>query len=310
MSDPDPLVSVVILCWNSENKVDKTLNSVLSIDNIDLEVIIVDNNSSDRTTDICKQILTKSDCRYNIVKNKTNIGYSAGKNLGGNLATGKYILLLDDDVIVDGDVLTKLVHNYNKEPKSGLLTPKTYDRETNQYLGGCFTKFGTTTNYSKNKLETSCEMVEAPFVTGATLFTSKKFWDELGGFDEFAKFNLDDFDISIRSYSRGQKNYIISTTEAIHIGDMSENLARRYRSYYYSRQYIFCKNLPTLRLFKVSVLFFLSSLYFSMRDSVSEGDIWILINHIVSILSFIHKLPHILEKRKATDHISEFPIFQ
>lgn len=92
----DNLVSVIIPTYNRENFIEKSIESVLNQTYKNIEIIIVDDNSSDNTFYIIKKYMEKYDfIKY--VKHDINKGGSAARNTGVNLAKGKYVAFLDSD---------------------------------------------------------------------------------------------------------------------------------------------------------------------------------------------------------------------
>lgn len=87
-------VSVIIPTYNSEKTIQRAVNSVLDSGIHDLEVIIIDDCSSDMTVHICKNIIDK---RLNVLKNEQNQGVSYTRNKGLEMAKGSYLAFLDSD---------------------------------------------------------------------------------------------------------------------------------------------------------------------------------------------------------------------
>lgn len=90
------LVSVIIPVWNSENTVYYAVDSILKQTWRNIEVIVIDDCSTDSTWSILKE-LKKNDSRVKIIKNKVNVGPYVSKNLGLMQAKGKYITGHDAD---------------------------------------------------------------------------------------------------------------------------------------------------------------------------------------------------------------------
>jgi succinoglycan biosynthesis protein ExoO len=89
-------VSVIIAAYNAEDYLAKSIESVLSQEGIALEVVLVDDGSTDNTLEIMKRFATK-DSRVNIVQNCENIGLSAARNQGMRVACGEWVTPLDAD---------------------------------------------------------------------------------------------------------------------------------------------------------------------------------------------------------------------
>ena len=89
-------VSVIIPVYNVEKYLHKTLDSVINQTLKDIEIICVDDCSSDNSFDILEQY-RKKDSRIKIIKNSKNQGVGAARNIGMDFATGDYIMFLDSD---------------------------------------------------------------------------------------------------------------------------------------------------------------------------------------------------------------------
>lgn len=96
MQESNPLVSVVIAAYNSESFIKETLDSVLSQTYRNLEILVCDDASSDRTVDIVKSYKEKDE-RIILIENRENLGISLNMNNGICNAKGKYIAILDAD---------------------------------------------------------------------------------------------------------------------------------------------------------------------------------------------------------------------
>lgn len=109
-----PLVSVVIPVYNISEYVTKCLQSVLSQSYTDLEVIVVDDGSTDDSGKICDKVALK-DSRVKVYHRK-NGGLSSARNFGISKARGKYVALIDGDDFVRWDFVEAMV---NVAEKSG-----------------------------------------------------------------------------------------------------------------------------------------------------------------------------------------------
>lgn len=105
-------VSIVVPVYNSEKYLEKCLDSIINQTYDDIEVILIDDGSSDRSLQICNSY-AKNDERI-IVNHQKNSGVSTARNNGIKLANGKYICFVDSDDIVHKDYIKKLVDNTNK----------------------------------------------------------------------------------------------------------------------------------------------------------------------------------------------------
>lgn len=90
------LISIVIPVFNTSAYLEECLNSVLSQEKVNLEIICVDDKSSDNSLDILKRY-AKKDQRVKIVEHEKNLGLPSARNSGVKQVTGKYIIHLDSD---------------------------------------------------------------------------------------------------------------------------------------------------------------------------------------------------------------------
>ncbi|MBN0986870.1 glycosyltransferase family 2 protein [Amphritea pacifica] len=88
------MISVVIPNYNKSHYLSQAVNSVLMQENVDLEVIVVDDCSTDDSADILQSI---NDPRVRVIFNSINMGVSVSRNLGAMAAKGEYISFLDSD---------------------------------------------------------------------------------------------------------------------------------------------------------------------------------------------------------------------
>lgn len=106
------LISVIIPVYNVSNYLEQCVKSVVSQTYKNLEIILVDDGSTDQSGVLCDQI-KKRDDRI-IVKHQDNKGLSAARNAGIDLATGQYIFFLDSDDVLELNCLMRLHNNLIK----------------------------------------------------------------------------------------------------------------------------------------------------------------------------------------------------
>ena len=101
------VVSVIIPCYNGEKNLKQCINSVRNQTLADIEIICIDDGSTDTTVDILRD-LQKEDSRIILLRQK-NAGAGAARNVGLDHATGKYLSFLDADDFFEPDMLEKSV---------------------------------------------------------------------------------------------------------------------------------------------------------------------------------------------------------
>lgn len=118
-------LSVITVTWKNESSIGKQIESVQKgAVGLELEQIIVDNGSTDRTIEIVKNYP-----QIKLIQNKENLGFGAANNQGYKIATGDYILFLNPDNEVEPDSLLKLCKMMEQRPEIGLLSCKLTTQE-------------------------------------------------------------------------------------------------------------------------------------------------------------------------------------
>jgi len=117
-------LSIIILNYNHKNLLKNCLNSLKEANvRLDYEIIITDNNSDDNSQEFLSQIKVKYKDLKVILNNK-NLGYARANNQAIKLAQGKYVLILNPDVIVLPNSIEKLVEYLKKNEKVGIVGPQ------------------------------------------------------------------------------------------------------------------------------------------------------------------------------------------
>ncbi|MCK4836260.1 MAG: glycosyltransferase family 2 protein, partial [Candidatus Aminicenantes bacterium] len=101
-------ISIVIVTYNGEKFINENLNSIQNQTFLPGEIIIVDNASSDNTINILKKYAT----RVKLIRNKKNLHYAKGVNIGVQNATGDIIVILNQDVVLDDHFLAEVEKKY------------------------------------------------------------------------------------------------------------------------------------------------------------------------------------------------------
>ena len=116
--EDSPLVSVIIPCYNSEEWIDETLESVFNQSYQNFAIIIVDDGSTDSTKKVVDKYIRENRVRYYYQENK---GPAAARNLGIKKATSKYIAFLDSDDLWEEEKLAKQIQFLRKNPEYKLV---------------------------------------------------------------------------------------------------------------------------------------------------------------------------------------------
>lgn len=117
------MISVITICWNAEKVIESTLRSILSQDNADFELIIVDGKSNDSTLSIANRVIKESGFPENQVKilSERDNGVFDAMNKGVSLAKGEYVIFMNcGDSFYASDVLTKFENSIITQDNVGV----------------------------------------------------------------------------------------------------------------------------------------------------------------------------------------------
>src|SRR3990167_298310 len=124
-------ISAIIVNWNRREDTINTIQQLgdINIGSNSLDVVIVDNHSSDESLKSFKALTNKIP-NLHLVESQSNLGYAGGNNLGIVYAQENlkpdFLLILNNDIDFKKDFLTNLHTQINKDPKNGIVSPKIY----------------------------------------------------------------------------------------------------------------------------------------------------------------------------------------
>jgi len=130
-----PLVSVVIPHWNGVEVLSECLESLSETKYPNMEIIVVDNASTDGSPDW----VSLNFPQVKLIENDQNYGYAGGCNRGAKIAEGEYLVFLNNDTIQDHHWLDSLVDFMNLNSNVAAVQPKIlnfFERTKFDYAGG------------------------------------------------------------------------------------------------------------------------------------------------------------------------------
>jgi GT2 family glycosyltransferase len=252
-------LTIIIVTFNSAEIIE---NCLKSFDISKYEVLVIDNNSSDKTVEVVRN----SYKLVEVIENSKNLGFGRANNIGLNQAQTPFALILNPDVqIRDIDIETCLKHLKNN-PQIALASPHTLSEES----------FDNAEKYKTN------EIIYCDFVVGGIMFMNLENVKKFGFFDEQFFMFAEDSVICDNSILNGFKNAIFKDAFAIHLGGKSstKTLKTHFRRFWHlgwsktkykqKRKNIFNYIRSTLR---ICVLYFCEGIfYFLLRNKEKSGQ--------------------------------------
>lgn len=190
----DKLVSVIIPVYNVEKYVKDAVESIQNQSYKNLEIIIIDDGSTDHTYDIVNK-LAKQDNRIKLYRNEKNLKIVKTLNLGLSVANGEYIARMDGDDISALDRIERKVKFLEENEEFDLVGcgMKAIDIDGNQ--------IGQTVHYSNQNL--LLESLEYVTPVSHIWLARKSLYDKLNGYREMS--GVEDYDFLLRMTSEGFK---------------------------------------------------------------------------------------------------------
>lgn len=207
-----PLVSAVVTTYNLKKILLECLNSIIKQDYKRLEIIVVDNASTDGTSVAVKKKYPK----IKIIRNSKNLFSTGGMNTGLKKAKGHYVWFIDHDNIFKTDTLSQMVKLAESDPQIGVVTPKIFYWEKRNVIWSAGTSVNMLTgvNYSREGYDVGqFNKVEEVDIAPANFIVRKKVIDKIGFYDNNFLLSYEDADWCYRVRNAGYK--ILYTPKAV-----------------------------------------------------------------------------------------------
>jgi len=116
-------ISIIIVSYNTKKLLRDCIISIIkNTKNINYEIIVVDNASTDGSVEVIKKLRRTNSINLKIIENETNLGFGGGNNLGIKRAKGKFILLLNSDTIIHDNLVREMVSWMDDMDKVGVAS--------------------------------------------------------------------------------------------------------------------------------------------------------------------------------------------
>jgi GT2 family glycosyltransferase len=225
MNHSSPHVSVVILSYNRPDCLKLSLASVLAQTYTKLDVLVVDNPSG-ASAEV--EAIVRRHPNVRLLQNPTNVGFAGGMNRGIAAASGEYICLTEDDIVMDADSVRRLVEYIEAHDSTGLLAPLILNRTagTVRCAGGEFSLGGVYRKEIYGEGAPDAGLFPRPFdvtyVAGSSLFARADFLRRVGGFREEFFMYVEDVELCARVAKAGRRITVVPGARVYHIEPAEE----------------------------------------------------------------------------------------
>ena len=232
MNSNDILFSVIINCYNSEEFLNECINSVLNQSHSKLEIIIINNKSTDNTKNI---IHSYSDKRIKYFETPKFMSLGKARNFGLNKVKGEFIGFLDSDDYWESDKLKDSINLFDKN--NGVV----YSDVTYFYNNGSFKLYNKRRPHKGNCFEKL--LIDYSLCLSSILF-SKEIIDKYSiEFDETYEV-CEDYDFFIRLAAKTQLNFV--NKPHVNYRIHNNNLTSKKRLLFFKEKEIIINSLPLL----------------------------------------------------------------
>ncbi len=257
-----PKVTIIIPNYNNENVVEKLIESLVNQTYTDYELVVVDNNSSDKSLEIIRRRLEENAHKlkygYRIIRLRKNYGYCIASNIGALYSNATdYLVIINNDLILDKNWLKELVEYMDKNPHIGIASSKVVYHPLNKIdsTGLIIDKYGATLSrgflQKPEVIDESIRKQPLSAVHGASIIIRRKLFKKVGGYDNLLFMYYDDVDLSWRILLLGYEIGCASKSICYHVKKPEYGEDLSLHKYYLSsrnRIRVMIKNLPLKNL--------------------------------------------------------------
>jgi GT2 family glycosyltransferase len=205
---PAPLVSVIVVCWNSAEVLGGCLDCLLAQEYANYEVVVVDDGSQDDTLAVAGRY-TSPDSNLRTVRSPHNRGCPAARNLGLEHARGEIVAFIDADGFAASSWLRELVAAFDEDEGVGAAASTVFFADNPLVLngaGGIVNRQGWAADLSMNESYERAELAsEALYPMGCGMAVRRSALQQVGSFDDRMLNYYDDVDYGIRLWRAGYR---------------------------------------------------------------------------------------------------------
>ncbi len=250
-----PLISVVIITWNSKAYLSTCLDKLVSQKFQGFEVILVDNGSTDGTLDGLEESYPSFSLK--IERLSTNLGFAVANNIGASLSRGKWLALLNADAFPEPDWLENLIKVTRHHRDFSCFSSRQVQANHPELLDGSGDSYHVSgvawrrnINYPADQFGLNIEEIFTP-CAAASLYLRDAFL-KVGGFDEDFFSYFEDVDLGFRLRLHGYLALYVPSAVVHHVGSTTFGINSDFSLYHSHRNLVwtFFKNMPTGLLLK------------------------------------------------------------
>ena len=242
-----PRVTIIIPNYNNEHIVGKLIESLINQTYTNYELIIVDNNSSDKSLEVIRKRLEENAHKlkygYRIIKLRKNYGYCIASNIGALYSNATdYLVIINNDLILDRNWLKELVEYMDKNPHIGIASSKVVYHPLNKVdsTGLIVDRYGAVISrgFLQNPETVDTRIINQTISSahGASIIVRKELFKAIGGYDNLLSMYYDDVDVSWRIMLLGYKVGYANNSICYHVKTPEYSIRLSVWKYYLSNR--------------------------------------------------------------------------
>ncbi len=255
-----PRVAIIILNWNKKNELLALLSVLKEIDYKFFDIVVVDNGSTDGSAEVVK----KEYPHVNLIRNNENLGGTGGFNTGLRYACAsnkyKYAWLLDNDVVVKHDTLSRLIEVMEKDEAVGLAGSRIMNKKDREFLvemGGLLKResIGVTPVLERPERHTGVLVFDVDYVAICSAVVRLSALGKVGLMDERFFIFWDDIDWGISFKKHGYKVVCVYTSVVYHDSFLEKDRGDHTNFYYGIRNplLVYAKHFDLTKILRILI---------------------------------------------------------
>lgn len=199
--ETSPKVSIIVPCYNEEKVLMQSLTSLDSVDYSPMEIVVVDDGSSDCTLEIAKKFAQTAKNKINIITQK-NSGKASTLNIGISVASGEFLLCVDADSLVDSQSIMSGLRHFINNPQVVAVAGAVHVANPNQWL----TDYQSL-EYGLGDLQKAClaNFGAVNVIPGPIGLFRKSALEAIGGYETTNTTFAEDTELTLRLIAAGGK---------------------------------------------------------------------------------------------------------
>ena len=299
-------ISLIIPHWNGIDVLSECLDSLTQTEYSNFEIIVVDNASTDGSPDW----VSLNFPQIKLIENNQNYGYAGGCNRGAIVASGDYLVFLNNDTVQEKNWLDSLVDFMNLNQNVSAVQPKIlnyYDRSKFDYAGGAggwldilgFPFARGRVFFEREKDEGQYDRMRPIFwASGTAIMVRTSDFETAGGFDETFFAHQEEIDLCWKFRLMGKESWAIPSSVVYHKNAVTLPMFSRQKQYLNHRNSL----LMVLSNYSLPLTLYITPIRLALECiALVYSLVRLDMNHFFGIIQSLFWLvshPHIIWKRR------------